>query len=321
MDIPTALILSDRFRLHDTGAHPENAQRLVAIERHLHECGLINERAVLDPEPATPEDIALVHDPEYIRFIEHIAHAGGAYLDSDTYVSPLTYETAMLAAGAAIQAVDYVLDGAAPRVFVFPRPPGHHALRRQGMGFCIFNNIAVAARHALERCGLRRVAIIDWDVHHGNGTQEAFYDTDEVLFFSVHQWPLFPGTGHRDEEGVGYGQSYTVNLPLPPGSDDADYARVFDDVIGPRLIEYAPDLILVSAGFDAHRDDPLALMEVTERGFYGMARRVREWADQLSEGRLVLLLEGGYNQRALVRSVEATIRALDALPAPEECAE
>ncbi|MDI3339575.1 MAG: histone deacetylase [Sphaerobacter sp.] len=317
MDIPTALVLSDRFRLHDTGSHPENAQRLVAIERHLRLRGLLADRTVLEPEPATPADVGLVHDQEYIRFIEQLCHGGGAYLDSDTYVCPQTYETALLAVGAAIGAVDRVLDGDLRRVFAFPRPPGHHAERRRGMGFCIFNNVAIAARHALDRRGLRRVAIIDWDVHHGNGTQEAFYDTDEVLFVSLHQSPLYPGTGGRDEEGSGYGQGYTLNLPLPPGTGDATYLRLFDEVVGPRILSYVPELILVSAGFDAHRDDPLALMEVTEQGFYAMASRVREWADRCSHGRLVLVLEGGYNQRALAASVEATLRGLDQLPPME----
>lgn len=318
MESPTALIRSDRFYLHDTGTHPENAQRLVAIEDHLHRNGLLDGRSTLEPRMATVDEVALVHSRRYIEFIEQVAHGGGAYLDSDTYVSPDTYEAAMLAAGAALTAVDLVLDSDTRRVFAFPRPPGHHAEPDRGMGFCIFNNIAIGAQYAIDRRGLDRVAIIDWDVHHGNGTQDAFYDTDQVLFISVHQTPLYPGTGRRDERGVGYGQNHTLNIPLAPGSGDDIYLRVFDEIIGPRLDEYAPDLILVSAGFDAHRDDPLALMEVTEAGFHAMASRVREWADRYAQGRLVLLLEGGYNQRALVASVEATLRALDlqALPEP-----
>jgi len=311
MDVPTALIMSERFRLHDTGAHPENAQRLVTIERHLRSVGLLAGRSVLEPRAATADDVALVHDLRYVRFIEQLANAGGGYLDSDTYVSPQTYESALFAAGAAITAVDTVLDTPIRRVFAFPRPPGHHAEPAHGMGFCIFNNVAVAARHAVDRRGLGRVAILDWDVHHGNGTQAIFYDCDQVLFVSVHQWPLYPGTGQRDERGVGHGQSLTLNVPLPPGSDDDDYLRCFDEIVGPALAAFRPQLLLISAGFDAHRDDPLAMMEVTEDGFRGMASRVRRWADALTEGRLVVVLEGGYNQEALARSVEATLNALD----------
>ncbi|HET9015156.1 MAG TPA: histone deacetylase [Thermomicrobiaceae bacterium] len=303
--------MSERFRLHDTGAHPENAQRLVTVERHLRAVGLLERRAMIEPRAATEDEVALVHDRYYVRFIEQLANAGGGYLDSDTYVSPETYQTALLAAGAAITAVDTVLDTDQRRVFAFPRPPGHHAEPANGMGFCIFNNVAVAARHAIDRRGLGRVAILDWDVHHGNGTQTIFYDSDQVLFISVHQWPLYPGTGQRDERGVGHGQGLTINIPLPPGSDDNVYLRVFDEQIAGPIAAFRPDLLIVSAGFDAHRDDPLALMEVTEAGFAAMAARVRRWADSLTNGRLAVVLEGGYNQDALARSVAATLQTLD----------
>lgn len=311
MNIRTALLISDQFQLHATGQHPENAGRLVAVHQHLAECGTLDERPVLEPVPATAEDVALVHEPRYIAMVERLANSGGGQLDIDTIVSPRSYEVALLAAGSAIMAVDLVLDQDVRRVFALPRPPGHHALRKRGMGFCLFNSIAVAAKHAIERKGLRRVAIIDWDVHHGNGTQAIFYETGQVFYASVHQWPLFPGTGSADETGMGPGSGYTLNVPLPPNSDDRRYLRVLDEIVCSRIASYRPELILVSAGFDAHRDDPLANMAVTEDGFFAIASRMRSWADTLSDGRLVLLLEGGYNQRALASSVEATIRGLD----------
>lgn len=311
MNIRTALLISDQFQLHATGRHPENAGRLVAVHQHLAECGMLDERPVLEPAPATAEDVALVHEPRYIAMVEHLATSGGGQLDTDTIVSPRSYQVALLAAGSAITAVDLVLDQGVHRAFALSRPPGHHALRNRGMGFCLFNSIVIAAQHAIERRGLRRVAIIDWDVHHGNGTQAIFYETDQVFYTSVHQSPLFPGTGSADETGAGPGSGYTLNVALPPGSDDERYLWVLDELIGTRVAAFQPELILVSAGFDAHRDDPLANMAVTEDGFFAIASRMRSWADTLTDGRLVLLLEGGYNQRALALSVAATIHGLD----------
>ena len=203
MSSTTALICSERFQEHDTGYHPENASRLKAIATRLRQSGMLDDRTVYEPDLASVDDIQLVHVPEYVRLVEQIAGAGGGYLDADTVICPRSYEVARLAAGASIQAVNLVLDGEERRVFVFPRPPGHHAERARGMGFCLFNNVAIAARHAIDRRGLFRVAIIDWDVHHGNGTQDAFLDTDQVLYASVHQWPLYPGTGRAQELGFG----------------------------------------------------------------------------------------------------------------------
>ncbi len=318
MSSATALICSKRFQEHDTGYHPENAHRLKAIDERLKKSGMLDDRSVYEPELAGVDDLELVHVPEYVRFVEQIAGAGGGYLDADTVICPRSYEVARLAAGASIQAVNLVMDGEERCAFVFPRPPGHHAERARGMGFCLFNNVAIAARHAIDRRGLFRVAIVDWDVHHGNGTQDAFLDTDQVLYASVHQWPLYPGTGRAQEAGVRYGFGYTVNVPLTPGADDEEYLQAFDEIIIPKLVDFHPELVLVSAGFDAHEADPLASMEVTTAGFAAMARRVKELADRLCDGRLVAVLEGGYNPEVLAQCVEQVIRVFDATSESKE---
>ena len=307
----TALVTSRIFLEHETGDHPERPARLEAILRYLERTGRLDDRRLVEPDPADEETIALVHDRAYIEELRAFAARGGGWLDADTVVSPRSFDVARLAVGAAVTAVELVLRSEAPRAFALVRPPGHHAEPDRGMGFCLFNNIAVAAAWALQRHGLERVAIIDWDVHHGNGTQAAFYRTDRVLFVSVHQWPLYPGTGRADEIGEGQGRGYTLNIPLPPRSDDAAYLRAFDEQIEPRVRAYRPQLLLVSAGYDAHYADPLAAMAVTEQGFGAMAGRVLAWAREWCDGRLVLVLEGGYNLSALASSVAATLDALD----------
>ncbi|MCX7623556.1 MAG: histone deacetylase [Thermomicrobium sp.] len=307
----TAIVTSRIFLEHETGDHPERPERLEAILRLLERTGRLDDRQVIEPDPADEDTIALVHDRNYIEELREFAARGGGWLDADTIVSPRSYDVARLAVGAAVAAVDLVLRGEEPRAFALVRPPGHHAEPDRGMGFCLFNNVAVAAQWALERYGLERVAIIDWDVHHGNGTQAAFYRTDRVFFVSLHQWPLYPGTGRADEVGEGLGYGYTLNIPLPPRSDDRAYVRAFDEAIEPRLRSYRPELLLVSAGYDAHYADPLAAMAVTEQGFSVMAERVLRWAREWCAGRLVLVLEGGYNLSALASSVAATLDALD----------
>ncbi|HVB64468.1 MAG TPA: histone deacetylase [Nitrolancea sp.] len=311
MNSATTLIYSERFREHDTGDHPENAYRLDAIMDRLSVSGLLSGREIVEPVVATVEDLFLVHDLSYIRLVRQFADAGGGYLDADTCVSPQSYEVARLAAGASMLAIDRVLDGIDRRAFALLRPPGHHATRSAGMGFCLFNNAAIAARHAIDRRGLFRVAIIDWDVHHGNGTQSIFLDSDQVLYISLHQWPLYPGSGRSQETGVRHGFGYTLNVPLTPGAGDVEYLQVFDEIVAPKLAAFRPELILVSAGFDAHEGDPLASMAVTTRGFGQMAARVRAYADEYCDGRLVALLEGGYNPRATAESVAAVISVFD----------
>jgi acetoin utilization deacetylase AcuC-like enzyme len=306
----TALYRSPIFRQHDTGAHVENASRLVAIENELERLNLLPDRPEIPFMPATDEALARVHDPRYIAGVRQFAAEGGGWLDADTAVSPRSVDVAVLAAGAGIAAVDAALDGRARRGFVLARPPGHHATPTRGMGFCLFNTVAIAAAHALDQ-GVERILIVDWDVHHGNGTQDAFYDTDRVLFASVHQWPLYPGTGAASERGTGRGEGYTINLPLAAGADDQTYAELFDGVILPAAV-YQPELVLVSAGFDAHAHDPLGGMRLTDQGFADLARRVVRIADEHADGRVLAFLEGGYDPHALAASVVATLAALDA---------
>jgi acetoin utilization deacetylase AcuC-like enzyme len=298
------------FREHDTGGHPENAGRLVAIDDTLERLRLLRDRPDI-PFSAAPEDaLARVHDPRYITGVREFAAHGGGRLDPDTIVGPSSVDIAALAAGAGIAAVDAALDGQAKRGFVLGRPPGHHATPTRGMGFCIFNTVAVAAAHALSR-GVDRVLIVDWDVHHGNGTQDAFYESDRVLFCSIHQWPLYPGTGAVTERGTGRGAGYTINVPLAAGAGDGAYADIFDQVILPAASAFRPQLVLISAGFDAHADDPLGGMQVTAQGFGDLARRVVQSAVDHADSRVVAILEGGYDPPALAASVVTTLAALD----------
>jgi acetoin utilization deacetylase AcuC-like enzyme len=306
----TALFRSLAFREHGTGDHPENAGRLLAIDSELERLNLLAGRPEI-PFTAAPDDVlALVHDPRYIAGIREFSAQGGGWLDADTPVGARSIDIAALAAGAGIAAVDAALDGQAQHGFVLARPPGHHATPTRGMGFCLFNTIAVAAAHALRR-GLDRVLIVDWDVHHGNGTQDAFYETDEVLFCSVHQWPLYPGTGAASERGAGRGAGYTINVPLAAGANDDAYREVFDQLILPAANAFRPQIVLISAGFDAHANDPLAGMQVTERGFASLARRVVGIAAEHANGRVVAFLEGGYDPPALAASVVATLAEFD----------
>jgi acetoin utilization deacetylase AcuC-like enzyme len=305
-----ALLRDPRFQGHDTGGHPENAQRLRAIDQEFAARDLVRDRPVVPFGAASDAALALVHDPRYVAGVRECAAQGGGYLDADTVVQPDSVDVAALAAGAGIAAVDAALNGAVARSFVLARPPGHHATPQRGMGFCIFNTIAVAAAHALER-GAARVMIIDWDVHHGNGTQDAFYDSDQVLFVSLHQSPLYPGSGAASERGVGRGSGFTRNVPLRAGGGDEVYRTVFEEIVVPEAEAFQPELVLISAGFDAHAADPLASMRVSEAGFAGMARRAREVAETHAGGRLIAFLEGGYDPPALARSVAATLAVLD----------
>jgi len=294
---------------HDTGPHPERAARLVAIDEQLERLEWLGYRRVQSPE-VPRESLNAVHPETYVAAIERAAARGGGALDADTVISEGSFLAALHAAGGAVELVEMLVGaGAGARGFSAHRPPGHHALPAQAMGFCLFNNIAVAAQHALDRLGLARVLVLDWDVHHGNGTNDFFNAEPRVLFISIHQSPLFPGTGPGSDVGTGAGRGYTVNLPVPPGSGDREFDSLVSEVALPLMRAYAPELALVSAGFDAHRDDPLADCEVTEAGFAAMAAAVSGVCDELGIG-FGCVLEGGYDLGSLARSVAATLEAM-----------
>ncbi len=295
---------------HDTGQHVEVAARLEAIISHIEQTGLTSQLTLIEPRPATVAEIALVHRREYIKEIEEKAARGGGWLDPDTVMSAGSYEAALYAAGGLIRAVEAVMAGEVASAFALVRPPGHHATSRQAMGFCLFNNIAIAARYALAEYKLERTLIIDFDVHHGNGTQEAFYDNPRVMYISTHQYPFYPGTGSIEETGSGAAKGTNINIPLPAGCGDAEYLKAFEQIIVPAAQRFNPQLILVSAGYDAHRADPLATMEVSVGGFVQMTETIKRLADELCGGRLALTLEGGYDLNALAASVKATFDVL-----------
>jgi acetoin utilization deacetylase AcuC-like enzyme len=303
------LISSARFAEHQTPPghpeRPERAQVMDAVASRWRATG----GEVVAPREATHEQLARVHDVPYIHRISELRDRAMA-LDPDTYTSPETYEVALLAAGAAIEAVERAMSTTHTSTFALVRPPGHHAEHAHAMGFCLFNNVAVAAAHARHALGARRVAIVDYDVHHGNGTQHLFERDASVLYVSAHQYPYYPGTGAVEEIGVGPGEGFTVNLPMESGSTDADYEQVFDRVALPILRQFAPDLVLVSAGFDAHQRDPLATMRTTEAGFAAMTMALRRVADECCRGRIALVTEGGYDLAALEASIEAVVLTL-----------
>lgn len=278
----------------------------------------------LQSSPADRTRLVAVHPLSYVESIEAVSLRGGGQLDLDTVMSERSFEAALHAAGGAIELVELLLSGAVPTGFSVHRPPGHHALSSRAMGFCLFNNVAVGAQHAIEVGGLERVLILDWDVHHGNGTNDIFHASDQVLFVSIHQHPLYPGTGPARDAGSGAGEGFTVNLPVPPGSGDAVYLSLVEHVVAPLAREFAPQLLLVSAGYDAHTEDPLAECDVTEAGFAAMTHAVRRIAEEV-DARLGFVLEGGYALGPLARSVAATMSSLvdspaSGVPVPEAAA-
>ncbi|MBM3277709.1 MAG: histone deacetylase [Candidatus Handelsmanbacteria bacterium] len=310
----TAFYFHPEYLEHQVGAnHPECPERLVAIMDTLDREGLLDQLGVRQPGPAPVESLTRIHSPAHI---EHLARLSGlgrlVAIGPDTGLSPSTFGAACLAAGAGAEAIDAVMAGEVDNAFCAVRPPGHHAERDQAMGFCYLNNAAIGARHAQERHGLSRVAILDWDVHHGNGTQHSFEEDPSVFFFSIHQFsPFFyPGTGAAHEQGRGPGLGYTLNAPVPPGATDADFLRVFRQVLRPAIDRFRPEFILLSAGFDAHRDDPLGELELSAEGFAELTAEVRHMAEDHCQGRLVSLLEGGYDFAATAAAVAAHLRVL-----------
>jgi acetoin utilization deacetylase AcuC-like enzyme len=312
-----ALLVDDaRFDRHaPLGHHPERPERLIAARAAVAKSPCEWDRVT--PRAATDEELARVHDPRFVESLEELRGQSG-YLDPDTYVSAESVDIARLAAGSLVAMVDRMIDGPVRRGVALPRPPGHHARPARAMGFCLLNSVAVAAAHARAR-GVKRVAVVDWDVHHGNGTQEMFWRDPDVLYVSTHQFPFYPGSGDVDEAGEGAGKGYTVNVPLAAGGGDDVYVAAFERVVLPVVESYAPELVLVSAGFDAAARDPLAQMEVSAGAFGWMAAALTRIADATAGGRIALVLEGGYDLVALEASLKSSVAGMLGAgePAPE----
>jgi acetoin utilization deacetylase AcuC-like enzyme len=303
---------------HDTGPHPERAERIVAIERALAARDWLGCERAQSPAAAS-QAIGAVHPPQYVEAIHRVTAAGGGALDADTLVSSGSWDAALHAAGGAVELVDRLVTRASPSGASLHRPPGHHAEAAHAMGFCLFNNAAIAARHAIDSHRLDRVLILDWDVHHGNGTNDIFHASPDVLYASIHQSPLYPGTGPAGDVGEGEGRGYTLNLPVPPGSGDATFCSLVEHVVVPVARAFAPQLLILSAGYDAHADDPLAECEVSDGGYAAMTASMRRLGAEL-DAPVGVVLEGGYDLGALSRSVVATVEVL-AGPEPPPPAE
>ena len=299
------------YLLHNTGAgHPESAARLESVMAHLKSSGLLNRLVKVEARRASREEISLVHTTFYQKQIASICSAGGGSLDADTILSAGSCDAAEYAAGGAVAAVEAVMAGSVGKCFALVRPPGHHAFADRGSGFCIYNNIAIAARYARAKFGLKRLAIIDFDVHHGNGTQALFDDNPATMYVSVHQSPLYPGSGGVNDIGVGEAAGTKVNIPLPPGCKDAEYIKVYDEIVMPAVRRFGPELLLVSAGYDAHANQPLAEMRLTAAAYAAMTDRIVRLAEECCGGKAVFCLEGGYNLEALARSAAVTFEVL-----------
>ena len=306
----TGFVYHPIYMEHFAGVgHPERPERLTAVLEALERSGLRDALIGLTPSLCPREHVERVHTTRLIDSIEELCAVAPAHIDADTVVSKKSFEAALYAAGAGIAAADAIIDGTIDNAFCAVRPPGHHAESDRAMGFCLFNNVAVAARYLQHAHGVEKVLVIDWDVHHGNGTQEIFYEDPTVLLFSSHQYPYYPGTGSMQEGGSGAGETFTVNAPLGAGCGDAEYLEVYSKMLPPIADVFKPDFVLISAGFDAHANDPLASMRLTDEGYAGLTRMAVEIARKHCGGRLISMLEGGYDE-ALGTSVVTHIKAL-----------
>ena len=311
MELRTAILRDDIYLQHITGDyHPESHHRLEVVYGMLQDEDMQDTFRVLSPRPATREELQLNHSSNYIDQVASTAGRSFCSLDPDTTTSPKSWEAARMAAGGVLVAVDRVMEGEIENAFALVRPPGHHAESNKGMGFCLFNNIAIAAHYARQKHLLERILIIDWDLHHGNGTQNAFYEDPQVLYFSTHQYPYYPGSGSVDEDGQGKGKGFTVNVPLPGGQGDQDFEAIFKEILKPIATQFKPQLILVSAGYDIYSQDPLGAMDVTPEGFATLTSLIMDMARSSCQGRVVITLEGGYHLDGLRDSVKATLKEL-----------
>ena len=306
----TAYLYSPIFLEHAEYGHPESPERLEEIMRVLNATGILSRLIAIDPVPATDAQIIAAHTREHLARVQELCARGGGHFDADTYANERSFDAARLAAGALVRAVDAVMAREVDNAFALVRPPGHHATKHRAMGFCLFNNVAIGAHHALAAHCLDRVLIVDYDVHHGNGTQDIFYHSPRALYFSTHQYPHYPGTGNWDEIGEGEGRGYTVNVPLPPGVGDEGYQLIFDDLLFPLAERYRPQIVLASVGFDAHWRDPLAMESLSLAGYTTLARTLIEIANEMCDGRIVFALEGGYDLEVVANGVASTCRAL-----------
>jgi acetoin utilization deacetylase AcuC-like enzyme len=308
----TGIVKDNRFLDHmmDPG-HPESPERLRVIYKMLEEPEMKGFLEEVKPRPATREELEAIHAPAYIDQVAQTSGKPYFRLDMDTSTCAKSYETALLAAGGLLELIRVVMEGKLNNGFALVRPPGHHAERDRAMGFCLFNNVAIGALYAIKKFSLDRILIVDWDVHHGNGTQNSFYEDPRVLYISTHRYGFFyPGTGSAQEVGKGKGLGFTVNVPFSTGAGDAEYGNIFEKLIKPIALEYRPQLVLISAGFDTHYDDPLGGMEVTEKGFARMTQILMEIAEATAQGKLVITLEGGYDVSGQGRSVKAVLKEL-----------
>ncbi len=308
----TLLYTDPLFLKHDTGRHPEKADRLRSITARLDKAGLVKKCTAGTYKPLTEEAITAVHDPKLVQSVKQLAAHGGGHIDGDTVVSPDSHNVALAAAGACTAAVDAVMKGDEKTALCLVRPPGHHATPRRAMGFCLFNNIALAAQHAKKAHKLTKVLVVDWDVHHGNGTQDIFYEDPEVLFYSIHRYGrgFYPGTGADTETGKGKGEGYTINVPVRFGTSRKEYHDLFLEALEKAADKIRPELVLISAGFDAHKDDPIGSLGLETEDFTTLTRKVLEVAKAHARGRVVSCLEGGYNLDALAEGVQTHLEEL-----------
>jgi len=305
----TGFVYDEDYLKHDYPDHPEKKERLVSIINHVDKEGLFKELVSLSPRRAKVEEVSLNHDPNYIQEVHDFCKSGGGFLDPDTYATEDSYDVALKAVGGVLEGIDRLVSGELEAVFCAVRPPGHHAEYAKAMGFCLFNNVAVGAHYLRKKGSAERVFIIDFDAHHGNGTQRSFYQDDSVFYFSTHQYPFYPGTGGTQERGVGKGEGFTLNVPMPAGAGDDEFLPVYENGLPKVMREFKPDFILVSAGYDLHEDDPLAYLRVSTGGIGRIVRSIVKCSKELGAP-ILFTLEGGYNLRAIGESVVVTLEEI-----------